>query len=104
MPHCDGLPAGSSFFIFQVILQADGGLSRWLQGITLIWTLLHNGHESLGGSPIAKRIIICCPTSLVSNWDSECNKWLKVGSPHAQTHAQQLPDLHAAALACCLEC
>ena len=27
---------------------------------------------------MAKRIIICCPTSLVNNWDSECIKWLKV--------------------------
>lgn len=51
---------------------------KTLQGITLLWTLLQNGHELLGGTPIAKRIIICCPTSLVSNWDSECCKWLKV--------------------------
>lgn len=27
---------------------------------------------------MAKRIVICCPTSLVNNWDSECIKWLKV--------------------------
>lgn len=51
---------------------------KTLQGITLLWTLLQNGHELLGGEPMAKRIIICCPTSLVSNWDSECGKWLKV--------------------------
>ena len=51
---------------------------KTLQGITLLWTLLQNGHELLGGTPIARRIIICCPTSLVSNWDSECCKWLKV--------------------------
>lgn len=54
------------------------------QGITLLWTLLQSGHESLGGNPIAKRIIICCPTSLVNNWDSECSKWLKV---QAHVHA-----------------
>jgi DNA repair and recombination RAD54-like protein len=53
---------------------------KTLQGITLLWTLLKNGHEELGGVPMAKRIIICCPTSLVSNWDSECTKWLKAGS------------------------
>lgn len=47
------------------------------QGITLIWSLLQNGHELLGGKPIAKRCIICCPTSLVSNWESECKKWLQ---------------------------
>ena len=50
----------------------------YLQAISLIWTLLRNGHELLGGSPIAKRCIICCPTSLVSNWESECKKWLQV--------------------------
>jgi len=27
---------------------------------------------------MAKRTIIVCPTSLVSNWDSEATKWLKV--------------------------
>jgi DNA repair and recombination RAD54-like protein len=58
------------------ILADDMGLGKTLQGITLLWTLLNNGHEILGGAPLARRIIICCPTSLVSNWDSECTKWL----------------------------
>lgn len=52
-------------------------LAGWLQGITLLWTLLTCGHELLGGTPMAKRAIIVCPTSLVSNWDNECTKWLK---------------------------
>jgi DNA repair and recombination RAD54-like protein len=52
------------------------GLGKTLQGISLLWTLLKSGHEELGGTPIAKRIIIVCPTSLVNNWDSECEKWL----------------------------
>lgn len=105
------------------ILADDMGLGKTLQGIALLWTLLHSGHESLGGislglpalllsptlpvqqlpslsrstlsvahipppplllapflnagKPIAKRVIIVCPTSLVNNWDSECDKWLK---------------------------
>lgn len=54
------------------------GLGKTLQGITLMWTMLKGGHEDLGGKPMAKRIVICCPTSLVNNWDSECIKWLKV--------------------------
>jgi DNA repair and recombination RAD54-like protein len=53
------------------------GLGKTLQGITLLWTLLCQGAAPLGGVPIAKRAIICCPTSLVSNWDQECSKWLK---------------------------
>jgi SNF2 family DNA or RNA helicase len=56
------------------------GLGKTLQGITLLWTLLNGGHELLGGVPLAKRVIIVCPTSLVSNWDSECTKWLKASS------------------------
>ena len=59
------------------ILADDMGLGKTLQGIALLWTLLQQGAECLGGNPLAKRVIICCPTSLVSNWDQECTKWLK---------------------------
>lgn len=61
------------------ILADDMGLGKTLQGITLMWTLLTAGHPLLGGCPIARRAIIVCPTSLVSNWDNECVKWLQVG-------------------------
>ena len=54
------------------------GLGKTLQGITLLWTLLQNGHDLLGAAPLAKRAIIVCPTSLVANWDNECRKWLQV--------------------------
>lgn len=54
------------------------------QGITLLWTLLKSGHQLLGGEPLAKRIVICCPVSLVNNWDKECNKWLEVWFPSSQ--------------------
>jgi DNA repair and recombination RAD54-like protein len=50
------------------------GLGKTLQAITLLWTLLRQGFD---GQPAAKRVIIVCPTSLVSNWDAECEKWLK---------------------------
>lgn len=43
----------------------DMGLGKTLQGITLLWTLLQHGHELLGAAPLAKRVIIVCPTSLV---------------------------------------
>ena len=56
------------------ILADDMGLGKTLQGITLLWTLLCQGMD---GTPTAKRALIVCPTSLVSNWDDECNKWLK---------------------------
>ncbi len=41
------------------------GLGKTLQAIALLWTLLRQGKD---GQPIAKRVIIVCPTSLVSNW------------------------------------
>lgn len=53
------------------------GLGKTLQGITLMWTLLQQGAAALGGVPIARRALIVCPTSLVSNWASECDKWLQ---------------------------
>ena len=68
------------------ILADDMGLGKTLQSITLLWTLLNSGNELLGGKPVAKRVIICCPTSLVSNWDSEIQKWLKVKVPACCAH------------------
>ena len=37
------------------ILADDMGLGKTLQGITLMWTLLKQGADALGGMPIAKR-------------------------------------------------
>jgi non-specific serine/threonine protein kinase len=39
-------------------LADDMGLGKTLQAIALLWTLLSNGNDLLGGSPIAKRAII----------------------------------------------
>eukprot|EP00887_Chlorella_sp_A99_P002466 scaffold10.g2466.t1 len=47
------------------LLADDMGLGKTLQGITLLWTLLNSGHAVLGGAPLARRAVICCPTSLV---------------------------------------
>jgi len=55
------------------ILADDMGLGKTLQGIALLWTLLKQGTD---GKPTVNRALIVCPTSLVSNWDDECNKWL----------------------------
>lgn len=59
------------------ILADDMGLGKTLQGITLLWTLLQQGSPALGGVPLARRAIIVCPTSLVSNWAAEFEKFLK---------------------------
>mgnify|MGYP002775668613 CR=1 FL=1 len=49
-------------------------LGKTLQSITLLWTLLKQGFD---GSPIAQKVLIVTPTSLVSNWESEIEKWLE---------------------------
>ncbi|KAL2620529.1 hypothetical protein R1flu_000734 [Riccia fluitans] len=58
---------------FGCILADDMGLGKTLQSITLLWTLLRQGFSE---SPLAKRVLIVTPTSLVSNWESELVKWL----------------------------
>lgn len=55
------------------ILADDMGLGKTLQSVTLLWTLLQQGFE---GWPMVKRVVIVTPTSLVSNWESELQKWL----------------------------
>ena len=68
------------------------GLGKTLQGISLLWTLLRQGCDALGGCPLVRRAIIVCPTSLVANWESECAKWLKgrlrCGDGHCCTHTR----------------
>nr|PNR53914.1 hypothetical protein PHYPA_007589 [Physcomitrium patens] len=48
-------------------------LGKTLQSITLMWTLLKQGFD---GRPMATRVVIITPTSLVSNWEQEITKWL----------------------------
>ncbi|KAH7679572.1 DNA helicase protein [Dioscorea alata] len=55
------------------ILADDMGLGKTLQSITLLYTLLCQGFD---GKPMVKRAVIVTPTSLVSNWESEINKWV----------------------------
>ncbi|KDP42303.1 hypothetical protein JCGZ_01627 [Jatropha curcas] len=55
------------------ILADDMGLGKTLQSITLLYTLLGQGFD---GKPMVKKAIIVTPTSLVSNWEAEIEKWV----------------------------
>lgn len=58
---------------FGCIMADEMGLGKTLQCITLIWTLVKQGPD---GQPIANKVIIVAPSSLVKNWDNELHKWL----------------------------
>ena len=56
------------------ILADDMGLGKTCQSVTIMYTLLRHGYHS--NEPICKRVIVVCPTSLVSNWKNEVFKWV----------------------------
>lgn len=57
------------------ILADEMGLGKTLQTIALIWTLLKQNPIYEAG-PVAKKVLIACPVSLVNNWRKEFRKWL----------------------------
>uniref|UniRef100_A0A672G4P3 RAD54 homolog B n=1 Tax=Salarias fasciatus TaxID=181472 RepID=A0A672G4P3_SALFA len=59
---------------YGAILADEMGLGKTLQSVALIWTLLKQG--PYGGKPVAKRVLVVTPGSLVQNWSAEFNKWL----------------------------
>ncbi|XP_076009862.1 DNA repair and recombination protein RAD54B [Genypterus blacodes] len=56
------------------ILADEMGLGKTLQSVALSWTLLKQG--PYGGKPVAKRVLVVTPGSLVQNWGAEFSKWL----------------------------
>ncbi|XP_049290349.1 DNA repair and recombination protein RAD54B-like [Anopheles funestus] len=59
---------------YGAILADEMGLGKTLQCIALMYTLMKTGPYS---KPLAKRILIVTPSSLVENWDREITKWLR---------------------------
>ncbi|RVE62649.1 hypothetical protein OJAV_G00159220 [Oryzias javanicus] len=59
---------------YGAILADEMGLGKTLQSVALSWTLLKQG--PYGGKPVAKRVLVVTPGSLVQNWKAEFNKWL----------------------------
>ncbi|KAM7383515.1 hypothetical protein PAMP_003161 [Pampus punctatissimus] len=59
---------------YGAILADEMGLGKTLQSVALSWTLLKQG--PYGGKPVAKRVLVVAPGSLVQNWSAEFKKWL----------------------------
>jgi DNA repair and recombination protein RAD54B len=55
------------------ILADEMGLGKTLQAVTLVWTMLKTGPEA---EPLAQKVAIVTPTSLVRNWLREFKRWL----------------------------
>ncbi|CAB1334667.1 unnamed protein product, partial [Coregonus sp. 'balchen'] len=59
---------------YGAILADEMGLGKTLQSVALTWTLLKQGPYD--GKPVAKRVLVVAPGSLVQNWGAEFKKWL----------------------------
>ncbi|PPQ99726.1 hypothetical protein CVT24_009709 [Panaeolus cyanescens] len=57
------------------ILADDMGLGKTLQTIALVWTVLKQNPYA-NPAPIAQKVLIVCPVSLINNWKAEFHKWL----------------------------
>lgn len=59
------------------LLADEMGLGKTLMTISLIWTLLKQSPYPEQASVI-KKVLICCPVSIIDNWRKEFKKWIDV--------------------------
>ncbi|KAK9348113.1 SNF2 family N-terminal domain-containing protein [Lipomyces starkeyi] len=57
------------------LLADEMGLGKTLMTIALAWTLLKQ-NPVWGQPPVAKKVMIVCPVTLIANWKREFRKWL----------------------------
>lgn len=62
---------------FGALLADEMGLGKTLMTISLIWTLLKQSPYP-NQSSVVKKVLICCPVSLIDNWRKEFKKWLDI--------------------------
>ncbi|KAJ1507643.1 DNA repair and recombination protein rad54b [Coelomomyces lativittatus] len=65
------------------LLCDEMGCGKTLQSIALIWTLLKQ--NPIGKDPVANKVLIVCPASLIRLWQAEFKKWL--GDERVRTFA-----------------
>lgn len=49
------------------------GLGKTFQSICILWMLVNTG---IHGQPTCTRVLVLTPSSLVTNWGREVDKWL----------------------------
>ncbi|WPK25520.1 hypothetical protein PUMCH_002837 [Australozyma saopauloensis] len=59
------------------LLADEMGLGKTLTAITVIWTLLKQSPIPNEKPPL-KKVLICCPVTLIDNWYREFTKWLDI--------------------------
>lgn len=59
------------------LLADEMGLGKTLTAITVIWTLLKQSPHPNQPLPL-KKVLICCPVTLIDNWRREFSKWLDI--------------------------
>lgn len=59
------------------LLADEMGLGKTLMTISLIWTLLKQSPYP-DQSCVVKKVLICCPVSIIENWRKEFKKWIDV--------------------------
>lgn len=57
------------------LLADEMGLGKTLTSIAVIWTLLKQSPDPALPPPL-KKVLICCPVTLIDNWRREFAKWL----------------------------
>lgn len=59
------------------LLADEMGLGKTLMSICVIWTLLKQSPFA-DSSSVVKKVLICCPVTLIDNWRREFKKWLDI--------------------------
>lgn len=59
------------------LLADEMGLGKTLTAIAIIWTLLKQSPDPAQPPPLRK-VLICCPVTLIENWRREFAKWLDI--------------------------
>jgi hypothetical protein len=57
------------------ILADEMGLGKTIQTVALMWTVLKQSPLS-STSPLVRKCVVVCPSSLVFNWHAEIKRWL----------------------------